>query len=249
MKYFRRPWEECRGDRFDNWGWSVWYFELADDGYPNRQIEVYASGPVLKYDADHLRDEYGGLGDQSLDVDEDGMAPFEIGARAFEDAWIAFGRTVESYRDARQAEGRWAVTNSMYAMDGGSIYLALRDPSGAPHSLHLPQHALPTTFAPDEPPGALIFDGKVLSVRGPDEAALLEALRTARFEALRPLSEAESRIGRPGERILVGEDVREFVEAVDRGPNEAMRHLVERIVGFFESEEYLEVARRQRRVP
>ncbi len=249
MKYFRRPWEECRGDQFNNWGWSVWYLELADDGHPNRQIEVYAAGPVLKYDADHLGDEYGGLGDQSLDVEEDEWGPFDIGAGAFEDVWIVFGRTVECYRDALQAEDRSAITNSMYAMDGGSIYLALRDPSGAPHSLHLPQHALPTTFSPDAPPGALILDGRVLGVRSPDEARLLEALRTAKFHALRPLSDAGSRIGRPGERILVGEDVRRFVESVDRAPNEAMRHLVERVVGFVESDEYLEIARRQGQAP
>ncbi len=37
-RYFRRRWDEVRGDEFDGWGHSVWYFEIDDGGYPIRQI-------------------------------------------------------------------------------------------------------------------------------------------------------------------------------------------------------------------
>jgi hypothetical protein len=84
-RYFKRRWEESRGDEFDHWGPSEWYFELNDDGYPVRQVERYDRGQVLKYDANRLYDEYGGLGDQALDLDE--LKEFEITVEEFETAW------------------------------------------------------------------------------------------------------------------------------------------------------------------
>ena len=84
-KYFRRLWEESRGDEFDSWGTSVGYFEIGPDGYPARQIEIYADGTCLKYEEQHTHDKYGGLGDQQLDLGE--FAPFEISSTEFEAAW------------------------------------------------------------------------------------------------------------------------------------------------------------------
>jgi hypothetical protein len=57
----RRRRDENRGDEFDGWGRSVWYFEVGDYGWPVRQIEVYESGRVLRYGAEHEEDRYGGL--------------------------------------------------------------------------------------------------------------------------------------------------------------------------------------------
>lgn len=88
MRYFKRPWDEPRGDEFDRWGTSTWYLEVGDDGYPSRQVEVYADGTVLKYDGSHPSDRYGGLGDQPLDVGGE-FLPFEIDASEFARAWAA----------------------------------------------------------------------------------------------------------------------------------------------------------------
>ena len=30
MRYFKREWSETRGDAFDSWGSSFWYFETED---------------------------------------------------------------------------------------------------------------------------------------------------------------------------------------------------------------------------
>ena len=90
VRYYRRPWDESRGDAFDAWGRSVWYFEVAEDGYPLRQIEQYEDGHVLVYDAAHAEDEYGGLGDQPLDRHE--LAAFEITRDEFFAAWGASSR-------------------------------------------------------------------------------------------------------------------------------------------------------------
>jgi hypothetical protein len=85
VRYYRRPWNETRGDEHDSWGRSVWFFEIDNEGFPSRQIERYESGPVLKYDATHREDQYGMLGDQRIDRDE--FAPYEISAEEFSAAW------------------------------------------------------------------------------------------------------------------------------------------------------------------
>jgi hypothetical protein len=84
FRYFRRHWDQSPYEH-DDWGGSIWFFEVDDEGWPVRQIEVYENGPVLKYDRDHLDDEYGGLGDQPLDFAE--FAQFEIASDVFEAAW------------------------------------------------------------------------------------------------------------------------------------------------------------------
>jgi len=76
MKYYKRQWNETRGGEYDNWGTSMWYFEIDEDGYPNKQIEKYEKGKVLKYDLENMEDKFGSLGDQSIDFEE--FAEFEI---------------------------------------------------------------------------------------------------------------------------------------------------------------------------
>jgi hypothetical protein len=86
-RFYRRRWEESRGDEFDGWGHSLWYFEVDDDGWPIRQIEAYATGQVLRYGPSHERDRYGGLGDQSLFDSGEDWSGFEIMGAEFERAW------------------------------------------------------------------------------------------------------------------------------------------------------------------
>ncbi|WP_169952787.1 hypothetical protein [Microbispora sp. H11081] len=86
-QFYRRRWDESRGDEFDDWGHSVWYFEVDDDGCPVRQVEVYDAGPVLRYGPEHKEDRYGGLGQASLfDPDED-WKQFVITRDMFERVW------------------------------------------------------------------------------------------------------------------------------------------------------------------
>ena len=73
------------------------------------------------------------------------------------------------------------IIDGTYAMDGGSIYLEMEEPDEVKHTLHLPQHSIPANFRPEVPPGALVFDDEVLSVRGPEEASLVQALREATY--------------------------------------------------------------------
>ena len=87
MRYVRRAWDEHRGDEYASWGTSLWYFEIGDDGYATRQLELYASGDALAYDAEHEHDAFGMLADQPLVEPE--WVSFEISAAEFEAAWTA----------------------------------------------------------------------------------------------------------------------------------------------------------------
>ncbi len=85
MRYFKRKWDETRGDQFDDWGTSMYFLETDDSGLTSRQIEKYDNGIVLIYDSNHLEDAYGGLGDQELDLAE--FSEFEIPKTDFEKEW------------------------------------------------------------------------------------------------------------------------------------------------------------------
>jgi hypothetical protein len=80
-----------RGDEFDSWDHSVWYFEVDDSGYPIRQVEVYDAGPVLRYGPGHEEDQYGGLGYRSLDDADEDWSLFLITRDAFERIWHSAG--------------------------------------------------------------------------------------------------------------------------------------------------------------
>ena len=126
----------------------------------------------------------------------------------------------------------------------------LRDAAGDEHTLSVPQHGIASNFRPDEPPGALIFDGEVLAVRGPAERDLVTALRAATYHhgGRSGTANAES-LAPPERRLGIGEDVSAMLAAVDLGPEAAMRHAVAGILEFVGSQEYVDVARRFGRLP
>ncbi len=85
MQYFKRYWDEPRGDATDAWGCSWWYFEADCAGVVTRQAEVYDQGPTLRYSAAEPVGEFGMLCDQPLDfADYVGCA---IVASEFESVW------------------------------------------------------------------------------------------------------------------------------------------------------------------
>ncbi len=90
-RFFRRRWDDPRGDEFHGWGPSVWYFEVGDDGWPVRQVEAYDAGPVLRYGPDHQEDRYGGLGQTSLDDLDEDWGRFGIDRDEFECVWHLAG--------------------------------------------------------------------------------------------------------------------------------------------------------------
>lgn len=85
MKYLRYHFDEARGDEFDHWGQVTYRYEMEDDGYAARQMEVYENGIILKYDPSHLVDKYGFLADQMLEPEKYGIS--EVTAEEFEREW------------------------------------------------------------------------------------------------------------------------------------------------------------------
>ena len=60
------------------------YLATDDAGVVQQQAEVYDNDCVLVYDGDHVADEFGGLSDQPLDLDD--FEPYEIDAASYENA-------------------------------------------------------------------------------------------------------------------------------------------------------------------
>jgi hypothetical protein len=85
IRYFKRYWDDIRGDNHNEWGYSWWFFEMTDSGIVVRQIEVYDHGPTLRYDALKLADKFGGLSDGRLELAD--WTPYEIASQEFENAW------------------------------------------------------------------------------------------------------------------------------------------------------------------
>ena len=87
-RYFKRYWPEDRGDSYASWGGATYYFVCGDDGYPDRQIEVYDNGILLSYDDVYYSDDYGMLTDKPLDLLD--FASYEIQGDTF---WTAVSAT------------------------------------------------------------------------------------------------------------------------------------------------------------
>lgn len=85
-RYFRRRWDESRGDQYETWGAATYYFEVGENGWPTRQIEVYDAGPVLRYGLDHQQDAFGQLGEAQLDELED-WSSWVITKNLFDEVW------------------------------------------------------------------------------------------------------------------------------------------------------------------
>lgn len=83
--YVKRYWNETRGDEYDAWGTSWWYFEVDNEGWVLRQIEQYDSGARLTYSEQHLEDEFGMLAEKRLDLSEPEYS--RISQQEFESIW------------------------------------------------------------------------------------------------------------------------------------------------------------------
>lgn len=83
--YYKRRWDESRGDAFDSWGASWFLFETGSDFWPVRQMEIYDGGQVLRYHRDHIEDAHGQLSEAPLDPLE--FEPFRISQEEFERPW------------------------------------------------------------------------------------------------------------------------------------------------------------------
>ena len=88
MTYVKCHWDETRAGQYAAWGQSWWYFEFGPDGQVTRHVEIYDNGRCLRYDNEHIQDEYGGLAEarrQDMDMPD----PIELTADQFEAVWAS----------------------------------------------------------------------------------------------------------------------------------------------------------------
>jgi hypothetical protein len=70
MNYFTQIWDEEREDENASCGTSIWYFETKEADQVLKQITVYKNGKIAKYHADKQEDEFGGLCEGALTIDD-----------------------------------------------------------------------------------------------------------------------------------------------------------------------------------
>lgn len=81
MPFYRRRWEETRGDEHDDWGPANYYF-WVHDGVLEQQLELYDTGVLLAYDRYLREDQYGQMAREPLDPVE--WAQYEIDIVTYE---------------------------------------------------------------------------------------------------------------------------------------------------------------------
>ena len=70
MNYFTQFWDEERDDENASWGTSTWFFETNDADEVLKQITIYKNDKVFKYSEENLEDEFGGLCEDTLTIDD-----------------------------------------------------------------------------------------------------------------------------------------------------------------------------------
>lgn len=98
-------------------------------------------------------------------------------------------------------KGRFVVAEADAALDGGSIFLVVRDAGGQQHRIELVQSMFSASPNPERLTGRLYVDGQLVAVRSPQERALLEGLQQA--------------LSAPAELPECGEFVKDLVRFVE----------------------------------
>jgi hypothetical protein len=137
------------------------------------------------------------------------------------------------------------IVDGYYFTDGGSIVLLVEEPDKTRHQITLGQHLFLEMFDPNLLPGRLYWDHLLVPVRSAMEAEVIDLLRSGEIIPDEPL-ERESGEGSTGDGpvVVVGDDLKEYYAKVADGKNEVIRHLIEKVVGFVGSREYVRIARK-----
>lgn len=130
------------------------------------------------------------------------------------------------------------IVNGFYLTDGGSIDLRILDDAGSEHRLELVQHLIPTNSTTDRSFGRLYMDGRLIDVRSADESAIITFLETALIQV-----EFGGTRAAEGQHLMIGDDITSCFDAMEKGPASALGFLVEQLVTFVRSEEYVCLAR------
>ncbi|MDZ7879657.1 MAG: DUF5071 domain-containing protein [Saprospiraceae bacterium] len=107
--YYKRFWNETRGDMYEAWGTSWWYFETNTEGVILKQLEEYENGIIQCYDLIKPENRFGGLGELPLPLTE--FKEYEIFKEDFYDLWNKHNKvlTNDLYAHLKQMQPRPAL--------------------------------------------------------------------------------------------------------------------------------------------
>lgn len=135
---------------------------------------------------------------------------------------------------------QFIIEEGAYALDGGSIFLSIKDNDGVQHKLILVQHCIPMDESDPRIPGRLYLDDQIVQIRSDEEIRLISELKKASISPDEPgLKETKEETGPV---YVVSEDIADFLAATRSSPKDAIKYLVDSLVQFVESEEYLRLS-------
>jgi hypothetical protein len=134
----------------------------------------------------------------------------------------------------------FTIEDAAYALEGGSIFLSFRDNDGVQHALILAQHNIPMHESDTRIPGRLYLDNQIIQVRSDEEIRLISGIKSASISPIQ--NETKESKAERGPVHVYGQDIADFLAATRKSPEAAIWHLVDSLVQFVESDEYLQLA-------
>jgi len=145
------------------------------------------------------------------------------------------------------------IVDGFYFTDGGSIVLIAEEPKSARHQITLAQHRFLEIFDPNLLPGRLYFNHLMVPVRSEMEAKLIALMQVSEIvpaeapesgkDPCTGMRDKESSIGN-GPVVVVGDDLKEYYAKVAEGKEEVIHHLIENLINFVQSREYVRIAKK-----
>jgi hypothetical protein len=137
------------------------------------------------------------------------------------------------------------VVDGFYFTDGGSIVLVAEEPDRTRHQITLAQHRFLETFDPNLLPGRLYFNHLIVPARSEMEEKLIALLQASDALPGKP-PKPENSEASPGDGVVVvlGDDLKEYYAKVDEGKAVVVQHLIEKLINYVRSKEYVRIAKK-----
>ena len=153
------------------------------------------------------------------------------------------------------------IVDGFYFTDGGSIVLIAEEPKSTRHQITLAQHRFLKIFDPKLLPGRLYFNHLMVPVRSEMEAKLIALMQVSEIVPVEPPESGKGpRTGmspqergytgdkesstRDGPVVVVGDDLKEYYAKMSEGMEEVIHHLIENLINFVQSREYVRIAKK-----
>lgn len=138
-----------------------------------------------------------------------------------------------------------SIVDGFYFTDGGSIVLIAEEPDNTRHQITLAQHRFLDIFDPKVVPGRLYFNHLTVPVRSETEAKLIALIQASQIVPVEPPEpEKDETSTRDGPMVVVGDDLKEYYAKVAKGKEEVIQHLIENLIKFVQSREYVKIAKK-----